>query len=77
MLDVGGERGVGVVDEIVLERRRGSGEGDDFVDGAVFELRGAAAEEAEFGVGVEAAALDPAAKKEVAAAEVESVRGGV
>ena len=36
-----------------------------------------AAEEAELGVGVEAAVLDPAAEKEIAALEVEGVDGGL
>lgn len=76
MLDVGGERGVGVVDEVEAERGGGAAEADGLVDGTGFELRWdgeVAAEEAEFGVGVEAGVLDPAAEKEVAALKVEGV----
>ena len=80
VLDVGGERGVGVVEDVGVEGGGGAGEADGFVDGAGFELgRGGqvAAEEAELGIGVEAAVFDPAAEKEVAALEVEGVGGGL
>ena len=78
MLDVGRERGVGVVEDVTVEGGGGAGEADGLVDGAVFELgRGgkSAAEEAELGVGVEAAVLDPAAEEEITAFEVEGVEG--
>ena len=80
VLDVGGERGVGVVEEVAVEGGGGAGEADGLVDGAGFELRRdgqVAAEEAELGVGVEAAVLDPAAEEEIAALEVEGVGGGL
>ena len=73
MLDVSGERGVGVVDEVAIEGGGFAPEGNRFVDGAIFELCGAATEEAEFGVGVEATAFDPAAEEQVAAPDVEGV----
>ena len=78
VLDVGGERGVGVVEEVAVEGGGGAGETDGLVDGASFELGWdgkVAAEEAELGVGVEAAVLDPAAEEEIAALEEEGVGG--
>ena len=42
---------------------------DGFVDGALFELRGAAAEEAQFRIRIVAAVADPAAEEKIAAGE--------
>ena len=80
MLEVAFEGGVGVVDEVEVEGFGGAVEGDGLVDGALGEageVGGVAAEEAELGVGVVAAVTDPAAEKEVAAAEKEGVEGRV
>lgn len=78
VLQVGGERGVGVVEEVVPEGGGGAGGGDGLVDGAVGEGEvGGATKEAEFGIGVEAAVADPAAEKEIAAFEQEGVGGRV
>ena len=58
-------------------------EGDGLVDGAIAEAGGGgevgevAAEEAQLGVGVEAAVLDPAAEEEIAAADEVGVDRGL
>ena len=83
VLDVGFQRRVGVVDQVVIERGAHAVEGDGLVDGAILELRrrgevgGGAAEEAQFRIGIKAAVLDPAAEEEIAAAEVVGVGGRV
>ncbi len=83
MLEVALESGVGVVDEVGVQCLEVAGEGDGLVDGAVgeagwrSEVGGVAAEEAEFGIGVETAAADPAIEEEIAALEEECVGGGV
>jgi len=71
------------VDEVGVEGLKVAGEGDGLVDGPVGEAGGRgevgsmAAEEPELGVGVEAAAADPAIEKEIAALKEEGVRGRV
>lgn len=80
--DVALEGGVGVVDDVVFEGLGDAVECDGLVDGAVgeaggrSEVGGVAAEEAEVGVGIEAAVTDPAAQEEIAAAEEVGVGGG-
>ncbi len=69
------EVGVGVVDDVVVEGLELALEGDGLVDGALGEadsggeVGGVATEEAQLGVGVEAAVAEPAVEEEVAAAE--------
>ena len=69
------EVGVGVMDDVVVEGFEPALEGDGLVDGALGEadgggeVGGMAAEEAELGVGIEAAVAEPAIEEEVAAAE--------
>jgi hypothetical protein len=83
VLDVGFKRRVGVVDDVVVERGGFAVEGDGLVNWAILKMRrggkvgGGATEKAEFGVGIEATVLDPAAKKEIAAAEVVGIGGRV
>jgi hypothetical protein len=80
VLNVGRERWVGVVEDIGIEGGGGAGEADALVYGTGFELwrdGEAAAEEAEFGVWVEAAVFDPATQEEVATLEEEGVDGGL
>ena len=83
VLDVALERGVSVVDEVGVQCLEVAAEGDGLVDGAVGkagrrgEVGRVAAEEAKLGVGVEAAAADPAIEKEIAPLEEEGVGGGI
>ena len=83
VFDVALDGGVGVVDEVVVERFELAIEGDGLVDGAVAEaggrreVGGVAAEEAQLGVGIVAAAANPAAEEEIAAAQQVGVDGGV
>src|ERR1035437_5975168 len=80
MLDVGFERRVCVGDEIIVERGGLAVEGDSLVHGTIFkswwgcEVRGGTAKEAQLGVRIEAAMLDPAPKKKVSPAYVVGVR---
>ena len=72
-----------MVDDVVAEAVEFAFEGDGLVDGALGEaggggeVGGVPAEEAEFGVGVEATVLDPAIEKEVATAKHVGVGGWV
>jgi len=78
VLDVGRERWIGVVKDVTIESGRGAAEADGLMDRTGFELGGGgkvAAEEAELGVGVEAAMFDPTAKKKIASLEVKGVDG--
>jgi len=83
VLEVVLERGIGVVDKVEVEGGGFAVEGDGLVYGAILEARrlgevgGGAAEEAEFGVGIVAAALDPAIEEEVAAFEEVGVDGRI
>ena len=83
LLIVALEVGIGVVDNVVAEGVEFALEGDGLVDGALREAggrgegSGIAAEEAEFGVGIEAAVFHPAAEVDVAAAEHVGVGGRV
>ena len=75
VLEVALEVGVGVVDDVVVEGLELAVEGDGLVDGTLGEaggggeVGGVAAEEAELGVGVEAAVANPAVEEEIAAAD--------
>ncbi len=83
VLEVALEGGVSVVDEVGVECLQIAGEGDGLVDGPVGkagrwgEVCGVTAEEAELGVGIEAAIADPAVEEEIAALEEVGVCGGV
>ncbi len=83
MLEVALEGGVGVVDEVSMEGLEVAGEGDGLVDRAVGEAGGwgevgrVTAEEAELGIGVEAAMANPAIEKKISALEEVGVGGGV
>ena len=72
-----------MVDEIVVESFSASLEGDGFVywtfgeSGGGGEVGEITAEEAELGVRVKAAAADPTAEEEIAAADEEGVDFGV
>ncbi len=83
VLEVALEGGVGVVDEVSMEGLEVAGEGDGLVDRAVGEAGGwgevgrVTAEEAELGIGVEAAMANPAIEKKISALEEVGVGGGV
>src|ERR1035438_9018438 len=83
VLDVGFQRRVGVVDQIVIERGAHAVEGDGLVNRPVLEagwvgkVGGGAAKQAQFGVGIETALLDPASQEEITALQVVGVGGRI
>ena len=80
VLDVGFKRGIRVVDQVVVQRRGVSVEGDRLMNRTIFKLwrrgkvGGCAPEEAQLRVRVEAAMLDPSAQEKIAAPEIIRIR---
>src|SRR6266702_7467325 len=83
MLDVGFERRIGVMDQVVIERGCMAVERDGLVNGPVLELRsgrkvrGGSAKESQLRIGIESAMLDPAPEKKIAPLDVVGVGGRV
>ena len=83
VLDVGFQRRIGVVDQVVVQRGGLAVERDRLVDRPILELRRrrkvrrGAAEQPQLGVWIEAAMLDPAPQKKIAALDVIGIGGRV